>query len=121
MIHVQVIPHKDQRYPTCGDWQFLQDGLLVSVSDSGDEKTNALVAIHEIVEAFLCKYAGVSGADVDAFDMALAMSNSFEEPGDLRTAPYHLQHKTADLIERLVALQAGVDWLDHEQRIDALG
>lgn len=32
-ITIETIPHNQQRYPTCGDWQFLNsDELAVRVS-----------------------------------------------------------------------------------------
>ncbi len=124
VIYVEVIPHKCQRYPTVGDWQHLPGGLHVSVSDTGDRTSNFLVAIHEIVEAFLCDVNGVSEQDVDEFDMLFEKNREdgcLNEPGDSPKAPYHVQHKVADLVERMVALQAGVNWEKHCERIEALG
>jgi len=122
-VYVEVIPHKQQRYPTCGDWIVLPHGLHISVSDTGDEASNMLVAIHELVECFLCKADGISGKDVDDFDAAFEANRteeSLDEPGDHPDAPYNVQHRVADLVERLVALHAGVDWEEHCERINAL-
>lgn len=123
LFYVEAIPHKNQRYETCGDWQFLPNGLHVSVSDTGDRMSNMLVALHEIVEAILCEANGVSEKDVDRFDMeyeAKRTDSSLDEPGDEPSSPYHKQHKVADLVERMVALQAGVNWEEHNARVEAL-
>jgi hypothetical protein len=124
VVYVEVIPHKQQRYRTCGDWLLLPHGIHISVSDTGDEVSNMLVAIHELVESFLCKVDGVSGKDVDDFDVAFEAGRteeSLDEPGDDPSAPYNVQHRVADVVERLVALHAGVNWQEHEKRIEALG
>jgi hypothetical protein len=117
VIHVDVIPHKNQRYSTCGDWQFLGGGLHVSVSDTGSLESNFLVAIHELVEAFLCHTANISEASVDEFDMS---HPELEEPGESPSAPYNRQHAVAEIVERMVAHAAGVNWQEHGSRIDLL-
>lgn len=124
MIYVETIPHKNQRYPTCGDWQFLPGGLHVSVSDTGNRMSNMLVALHEIVEAILCEARGVSEKAVDEFDIRYEASRKegdFSEPGDDPKAPYHEQHRVADIVERMVALHAKVDWKQHESNLEQLG
>ena len=36
-IEIRTIPHEQQRYPTCGDWQFEKpDELTIRVSDMGN-------------------------------------------------------------------------------------
>ena len=123
LIHVEQIPHKNQRYETCGDWQFMPNGLHINVSDTGNRMSNLLVAIHEIVEAVLCEANGIKEKDVDAFDIEFEKNRtneSLDEPGDDVKAPYHKQHKIADVVERMVALQAGVDWEEHNRRVEDL-
>ncbi len=70
-ITIETIPHDQQRYPTVGDWQWTgPDELVVRVSEMGDWRYNAAVAVHELVEVLLCKQDGVTEAAVDAFDTA---------------------------------------------------
>ena len=124
LIQVEVITHAEQRYPTCGDWIFDGDTLTVRISDTGHRDSNILVAIHEIVEAFLCEAHGVTQEEVDSFDMAYEQNRtgeSLEEPGDCVSAPYHAEHKAADIVERIVALNMPTDWIDHNARIGDLG
>ena len=121
LISVEVISHKDQRYPTCGDWTIEPDGSVkVFVSDTGNDVDAFLVGIHEIVEAFLCRQHGVLEMDVNAFDIALDLSDHDAEPGEHVKAPYHFEHAAAEIVERTVALQAGIRWKEYSDRVDAL-
>jgi hypothetical protein len=97
-IIVDSIPHEQQRYDTTGDWQFLGDDLVVRISEDplDSQRHFYLTAIHEIIEAILCKAQGISEQSVDFFDMA----HSFcDDPGRLRDAPYHQQHMFAMEVE----------------------
>lgn len=117
-ITVVTIPHDEQRYPTVGDWTFDGDGnLTVRVSDMGNWKYQALVAIHEIVEALACKDRGVHQVTVDAFDKAYAGDG---EPGDDPRAPYYHQHRAATEIEMRLAKELGVDWVEYDEAVMAL-
>ena len=91
-ITIETIPHEEQRYPTVGDWLFVERDLCAWVSEIGDWRNEMAVAVHELVEAILCRAAGVPGCVVDAFDKAYEHG----EPGTSRAttphAPYHRQH-----------------------------
>jgi hypothetical protein len=102
------------RYSTCGDWEWLPDGAMkVTVPNYGNREDSAfLVALHEMVEAFLCKGAGVTELEVSGFDKA---HPELEEPGDSRLAPYHKQHVVATNVEKLVCEAAGIKWDDHNE------
>jgi hypothetical protein len=118
-IVIQTIPHKAQRYPTAGDWQFREAGreLLISVSETGNHRSNLLVALHELIEALLCDDAMIDQADVDAFDMTHL---DLDEPGAHPDAPYHDQHNLAEGIERIMAGALGISWCEHEDNIASL-
>jgi hypothetical protein len=123
LLTVEVIPHSEQRYATAGDWQVDSTGTLrVRVSDTGYRSDAFLVGLHEAVEAFLCLTHGVKEADVDAFDVEFGETHDLlvEEPGADPAAPYFREHATADVVERLVALQAGVPWQAYDERVNAL-
>jgi len=118
VITVSKISHDLQRYNTCGDWRFSpQDELFVFISDCGNWQSELLVAVHEIVEAFLCKATGVSEAEVDKWDMA---NLNEKDPGILKGCPYRNQHISAEFVERLVARLLNTDWKEHEERLDKL-
>jgi len=123
-ITINTIPHRSQRYDTCGDWQFAENGdLAISVSDTGDWRYNALVGIHEAVEAILCQDRGIREEDVTAFDVEFENERDVvddSEPGDNENAPYRQEHFFATTIERAIALELGVDWILYEQSILSL-
>jgi hypothetical protein len=98
----------------CGDWSWQPNGdLLVTVTSRGDSDVIDrselfLIAFHEMVEAFLCRHAGVPQAAVDAFDMNY---EGEAEPGSHPDAPYFRQHKAACILESMLAVLLGrYDW-----------
>ncbi len=102
-ITIETIPHLEQRYNTCGDWVFDSDGnLTIRVSDTGNWRYGACLALHELVEALLCKSSGVTTEQVDVFDINWKPFGSFEEPGEDPRAPYFAEHNQAVLIEQQV-------------------
>jgi hypothetical protein len=144
------IEHKTQRYDTVGDWHIEPDGgVLVVVSRMSDQHYEFLVALHELIEAYLCKHAGISEEDVTWYDrefeskrrailsvleVLLATADNAEataviqrrrseteaaEPGDDPRAPYHKQHVFASKIERMVADQLGVDWAAYNAEVES--
>jgi hypothetical protein len=123
-FNAYTVPHSEQRYDTAGDWRIMAAehdpyvAVVIHVSDLRDWRMEALVAVHELIEALLCKHRGITQAEVDAFDMA---HPDAEEPGDLIDAPYFLEHQAAAGVERRLARELGVDWLEYTKRIDALG
>jgi hypothetical protein len=123
-VTIRVIPHEHQRYSTVGDWRFTRNGdLLISVSRMSDPRYETLVAAHELVEAILCRQAGVDERAVDAFDKhyeAHRKAGDVSEPGDQPAAPYHRQQVAATKIERELAALLGVPWAAYEKEVDAL-
>lgn len=124
MFSARAIPHSDQRYLTCGDWIQNPDGsTTILVSKTGNDDTDFLVALHELVEERLCKKAGITQQEVDDFDIEFEANRSEgdeSEPGASAAAPYRFQHFTAEIVERIVAQALGVDWVEHESRISKL-
>lgn len=118
VLRVEIVPHNDQRYRTIGDWLYENGGktLVIRVSDTGDWRSDVLIAIHEIVEAVLCQNDGVTQAQVDEFDRR---HPDLDEPGNDKAAPYHQQHVVAMVIEKNLAGAMRYDWKQHEERCDA--
>lgn len=124
-IQIESIPHSDQRYETCGDWWFDNDGTLqIRVSEMNPASVGA-VAIHELVEVFLfCNGFRMRLNDlkkraklVDEFDMKF---HGDGEPGDAFEAPYRDEHSIATAIERLLLAHIDLAWQEHETRVDGL-
>lgn len=136
-IVIDVVPHASQRYDTCGDYQ-LKNGyfvntectvLHITVSDTKDRREMLLIAIHELIEWALCQAKGITNEEIDRFDLqfeAGAQGLAYEaglgkvEPGDQLDAPYYHQHQIATGIERILAAEMGVDWLEYERHIEEL-
>ncbi len=133
-IDWQRIEHKDQRYPTTGDWYFSDDGntLFIRVSRLSSPRYEFCLGLHELVEAMLCWFAGITQADVDRFDMPYEEAYQHKDPlypcgcarigpsdpGGDRHCPYAAQHRIADAVERVVAAFLGVRWADYDKEVD---
>lgn len=119
-VIVDVIPHAQQRYNTCGDWQWKgvnNTNLSIKVSDTGNSDFNHLLAVHEYIEALLCKAFGIHAETVDEWDMS---HEDLDDPGDHILAPYHDQHKFATIVERMLAMEMDVDWDEYERKLGEL-
>jgi hypothetical protein len=125
-ITIETIPHEQQRYPTVGDWQFVEsDHLVIRVSDMENNDYAFLVGIHEAIEAWLAvKRCGPEvEKDLDAFDMQYEKdrkNGDDSEPGDDARCPVYLEHQVATGIERILAGLLGVDWNTYDQGVNDL-
>ena len=118
LVRIESMPPDEMRYSTEGDWMYTRDGVLViQVSANAPLREQILIALHELIEAFLCENQNVSQVAVDAFDMSFTGDG---EPGDAPDAPYRKQHRFAALIDHLIAHELGmqdygrVDWEPRE-------
>lgn len=118
-IEISTIAHSEQRYETAGDWFYEGDTLKIVVSQLGDWRREALVAVHELIEALWCRSEGIEERVVTAFDLEQAERGNFE-PGDEFSAPYHYGHGLAEVVERLLALELFVDWFNYANQLDEL-
>lgn len=101
------------RYVTCGDWEPMPDGSInVTVVDYGREDGAFLVALHELVEAYICRKRGVTDEQVTEWDLR---NPELEEPGDHPNAPYLREHRVATHLEFLVCQELGLDWDEHNR------
>lgn len=123
-IIIETIPHDTQRYPTVGDWWFEPDGTLqVRVSAMHNERYEALVGLHEVIEALLCEHHGIDEQTITDFDVAFEAERApgnTDEPGDACNAPYRREHFFATSIERLLAAELGVKWHRYEDAVNDL-
>lgn len=106
-IIIEATSPENQRYDTLGDW-FEENGnfiIRVNGDDPMDDDEAFLIALHELVEAKLCRARQISQTRVDAFDMAFQGDG---EPGDDPAAPYRREHRFAMLIEHLMAHELGL-------------
>ena len=110
VVHLRVLPQSEQRYDTEGDWLWDGSALEIRISrevGKEDPRYAVLMFVHELTEALLCRSAGITGEDVDAFDFLHQKDN---EPGENPAAPYHRQHCAAEAAEHALAAYLGVNW-----------
>lgn len=126
-IVIEIIPHKNQRYATCGDYWIEPNGdWQIRVSDLGDWRMNHAVYMHELSELASTIHRGIKEPDIMAFDIAFNKQvadgalNLPEEPGDDPRAPYHQDHCHATGIERLEIAHLGVAWAAYDAAVDNL-
>jgi hypothetical protein len=122
-IIIDVIDHNGQRYDTVGDWFFINDRELhikaSRIPNDPDNEKSLAIAIHELVEALLCRAHGVSQKEVDDFDLNWApIFDIPSEPGDQLNSPYHLEHGYATSVERLIIAAMGLNWAEYERSIN---
>ena len=123
-IAIEVIPHSEQRLTNSlgGDWKFDENGnLTVRVSDMGDWRMNFLLARHEMDEAILCKYAGITTEMVDADELN---AKDTDDPDSFSGYPgscYQKQHNDALAAEWIMARALDVDWKEYAKKFEALG
>jgi hypothetical protein len=119
-VEIKTVDPAAMRYPTAGDWEWLPDGgLMLKIPEYGGRDVSVLlVAIHEMIEAYLCKRDGVTDEEVTKFDTDNPL---LEEPGDDPRAPYHKQHMVAMALEREAAIATSTDWATHDKWVFDVG
>lgn len=116
-LTVKTIPHKKQDYDTVGNWLFTKNGISCTISNTGRDDYTFLIAIHELIEAFLCRQRGITEEEVTDFDKGFRGEG---EPGDNIFAPYHMEHIFATSIETALANELGIDWKEYEDTLNKL-
>lgn len=117
-ITLETIPHEQQRYETAGDWFFDEEqNLTIRVSDTGDWRFNAMVAVHELIEVLLCKARGITQEQVDIFDLSYKGEG---EPGDEPNAPYQNEHNFATSVERMLCAAFNIPWAEYDGKLEQL-
>jgi len=88
------------RYVTTGDWEIIGDLVSITVADYGMRDENAfLVALHELVESFVCNKDGIK---------------------EKRVSDESTQHMIAADVERIVCNAMGIDWDEHKRVWNAI-
>jgi hypothetical protein len=118
IINSEVIPHKEQRYNTAGDFftHSGEDWYYISKLPQG-WRAELAVFIHELVEFQLCKEAGKE-EDITYFDTHEGKESN--DPGTLPNAPYYVQHAIATKIEKYIIKQLGLNWSEYDASFDKL-
>lgn len=126
-IHIKTIANALQRYPTIGDYYYDSEGILqIRVSKLGDDRMEMLVIVHELIEEFLTRCAGIKEEDIKAFDeyyekrRSMALVDELSEPGFSSEAPYRNQHAISTGFELILAGILEVNWKHYEEVVNSL-
>lgn len=121
-INIKIISPSQMRPGVDGaDWHWDGRGdLQVRVCPMSDWRYETLLAIHEAVEAIMCKHNGVSQKQVDEFDQRYDLEHADSndvEAGDDPKAPYEREHCFATAIERILCAELGVHWREYDNEL----
>jgi hypothetical protein len=124
-ITIKSIPLKQlvERYgvESAGDyWRPTENNIQIRVVKMDNPDMEFLVAIHEMVEEWLCNKRGIKETDIQKFDQNFDELGKEGEPGDDKNAPYRKEHFFATTIERLICAELGVDWNEYDAAIEKL-
>ena len=118
-MNIKIIstPQNKIRSNQLGDWWlFGDDTYVVHVLETLTPEGQLAVAIHELIEAVLCRKHGVNEHQVCAFDdhyeaeRKEGQHTEDDEPGDHPLAPYRKEHQDATFVERAVCHVLGISW-----------
>jgi hypothetical protein len=109
-IRIRTIKPGSLPYNRVGDWHWNGETLYISIEDRSDERHEWLIAIHEIIEAYLCKIAGITEESIDTFDKA---NDGKWVPG----GPGYREHLASTGIESILAAITGVNWDKYEEEV----
>lgn len=104
MKPILIIQNKksEMRYDTVGDYEDKKDHLRITVCKQKgyvkNEDELKGVALHELVELWLCLKRGIKMKDIDKWDIA---HPGAIEPGEVKGCPYFKEHAFANKIEKL--------------------
>lgn len=122
-IQIQTIKPPLIRNDQIGDWKYSETRpfFIVNVSSNiKSDESKLAVSIHELIEAFLCKKAGIEDQTVCQFDQMFeeerqrGLHDEFAEDGDDARCPYLKEHQAATDVERSVVAALGLSWSEHE-------
>ncbi len=127
-VRIKTIPHHFQEYDTVGNYwrdagEFGSEVLEIRVSRMRDRRHEFLVALHELVEAFLCDWRRIPFAKITRFDIeyeGARRKGEPAEPGASVRAPYRREHQFAERVERIVARELDVDWPQYDRAVARL-
>ena len=89
-IQIKTIPHHFQEYDTVGNyWRDLSGGqevLEIRVSRMRDRRHEFLVALHELIEAFLCDWRRIPFGKITRFDVEYEKARGAVIPASLALA-----------------------------------
>jgi len=121
VVEIEAFPPGQMRYKTAGDWYYIGNILHVNVVKMEDGRHEFLLAVHEFVEAMLCRFRVIDQKLVDKWDSEHPDGEGiYPESGDIPGCPYRRDHRIAMIIEQQLAHELGIDWFAYEEKLDQL-
>lgn len=116
-IVIKSIPHSHHRYSgTVGDYFTDKKGIeQVCVSEMSDWRYEYLVAMHELIEDFLCQHRGIKESDITEFDIEFEkyreerIQNQRDMQGKHASAWYRRNKSTQAVIDEINSEEPGDD------------
>ena len=103
-INIEIIPLKEQRYVTYGDYWFDENNVLQVRASKEDIHGNPFderfiygIILHELFEFGIISHKGISIDKIEEFDKLYNGS----DPGSHPEAPYHKEHMEALAVEEM--------------------
>ncbi len=112
-IEAQTIPLENMRYKAVGDYWKDGNGWHFRIAEMGNDTSEWIVLIHEIVEHFLCETLGITNGQIDNFDF----KSKTNEPGDTFNFPYRDEHCIATAVERMLCGYLRIPWVEYAQTL----
>lgn len=111
------------RYPTAGDYYLVDTTMFVDICDQNNEDKDFCIMIHELIEEHLTRKRGIKEQDIMDFDLLFekereeGLHDEYAEPGYDMRAPYRKEHIFSEIIERQLAQELGIDWVEYEKNL----
>jgi hypothetical protein len=116
LMIMNCVPHRLQRYDSCGDWYDLNGVTHFTISQMDIDKEMETL-LHELLEWHLCQKAGITAAMVDKWDFAHPDS---DDPGSLKGCPYKKQHEAAMKLSKLAVKLMGHNWEQYNKEYNEI-
>ncbi len=110
-INIKTVKPGTLPFNRVGDWTWRGETLQISVNDMSEERYEWLLAVHEVVEAFLCKFRGITEQAIDKFDKDHNGAWLPEGPG-------YPEHLFATGVESIIAAMVGITIDTYEKEIE---
>lgn len=108
------------RYESLGDYWYSSNELRFRIVETGNHSYNRLILIHEMIEEFLTEIRGIKEQDILKFDLQFEKDGKIGEPGNDENAPYRSEHRFAEMIEKMLCHEVGIDWNKYESELNKI-
>ena len=118
-VHIKIVPQSKIRNHDCGDYWFDDNVLQIRVVELPEYSHSMLIAIHELVEAFMTDYQGIKEEDINKFDADFYLEKvcgshaEEDEPGFDNRACYRDHHTLCTAIEMMICSFLKISWKDY--------